>query len=229
MRTKRHTARQPNPDIVSPEDLEILNKGIPLKCVSRRHMRPAAFMTYNAMYAWASVVRKDKAKGEGPLLYKGGDYWLANSNNRNVNSERTAIKELEKEGWILKVQEASRGRGGRFTSNHYRLLEHDEYEKSHPNSCPANRYVSGIMAEALGLEEYSPVGREVGMVPPNFIDSEIREADGKAVIASTAEYLHRLFEVEGAGIRETAAYMSNLSEADRQKILNHWKRKGNGR
>jgi hypothetical protein len=200
--------RIPNPDAVSPEALEKLKKGIPLKCVTRRHMQPKDFVTYDAMWNWASAYRTNQKDGTGPLVYKGGIYWLANANNRTKNPEIEALKSLERQGWIVKVHEASRGRGGRFDSNHFRLVEHDEYEKTYPERCPPNQYVNSIMAEVLGLVERAPMGRDSKEVPSKFIDAALRK-----------------FAANDPMTQTIIGWAKGLSESEREKIREHLKRK----
>ena len=117
-----------------------------------------------------------------------------------MNAEKNALKELEKQGWIVRVQEATRGLGGRFTSVHYRLLEHDEYVAAHPNSCPPERYTL----------EQNWEGEKVVGEPENIVK-------GRATNKALAEYAKeqdtsRLL----AGLRE-------LSNEDREKIVKHLK------
>src|ERR1700678_2361541 len=90
----------------TPEQRERITSVMPSKSVERRHMRAAEFMTYNAMYAWASLVRNKVKEGQGPLFYKGGAFWLANANNRSVNQERDAVAKLEEAGWIVLTQKS---------------------------------------------------------------------------------------------------------------------------
>ena len=119
----------------------------PIKCVARRHIDASAFKTYDAMLAVALRGAKDREeKGEwkpgDPLLFYGKATRLANMNDRNESVERDALAKLEHDGWIVCTHEEQRRRkrAGTFTSNEYRVVTHDEYMASNPDSCPPLRY-----------------------------------------------------------------------------------------
>lgn len=109
----------------------------PLKCVARRHMRPAMFMTYDAILAMCKSDEDYRAGDE--LIFWASEAKLGNLNNRSKQQESEALKALEKDGWIVHVDaKQGRYRAGRFTTKKYRVVEHDEYVKTH--ICPPPLY-----------------------------------------------------------------------------------------
>ena len=142
--------------------------GMPSKCVARRHMKAAEFMTYSAMYAVAQASRE---KNDDKFICKAGVYWIANSNNRSVNQEREAQRSLRKKGWIVLVQSKRIGK-----ANWYQVITHEEYVAAHASSCPPNRYTDQLMADVTGVRKNSPVGRAPKEMPDNFSDGLLRTA-----------------------------------------------------
>jgi hypothetical protein len=111
----------------------------PFRCVARRHMRPAMFVTYDAMLAMCKSDKEGILPGE-PLIFWASEKKLANMNNRSAEQESQALDALEKAGWIVARDEGqSRWRKGRWTTRQYRVLEHDEYVAAH-GGCPPLRY-----------------------------------------------------------------------------------------
>jgi hypothetical protein len=111
-----------------------------VKCSARRHMSASAFMTYDAMRACIGNNR-----GANGLEYWRGPHLLANLNDRNVDSEKSGLKELESLGWIVKL---NKGRkrfdvNGRLDPDRYRVLTHEEwmYHEGKRKECPPAKYV----------------------------------------------------------------------------------------
>lgn len=66
---------------------------------------------------------------------------LANKTNRSTEQVRSMLRELEKAGWVENLHPGKRrGKRGRWESVDYRVLEHEDFLKAHPDSCPPNRY-----------------------------------------------------------------------------------------
>jgi len=104
-----------------------------ITCVPRRHLSIAAFKTYDAMCAMV-------AKNPDRICWAPAGK-LANWNDRSPDSERSALTELEREGWIIPTHSGLRRKSdGNFTSNEYRVLTHEEFVAAHPGSCPAPKY-----------------------------------------------------------------------------------------
>ncbi|HEY2393978.1 MAG TPA: hypothetical protein VGK22_22580 [Candidatus Angelobacter sp.] len=154
----------------------------PVKCVPRRHMQAAMFMTYDAMVAMCKSA-PDYEPGD-ELIYYGGTKKLANLNNRSAEQEGEALNALEEAGIIPVDAEQVRFRAGRWTTDKYRVVEHDEYVKT--NTCPPLRYDAtgkklkpGRLARAL---ERKWISKITGVLWPDFMADAI--ADG---IAATRE------------------------------------------
>lgn len=184
---------------------ESLKNGLPMSflCVERRHQRAAEFMTWNAMHAVARAHRKES---DGKLICKAGAYWLANANNRSVNSEREAIKNLEKAGWIKLVHKKIGG------TNWYQVLEHDEFVAAHPGSCPKLRYTDVLISDYLGVPKHTPLGREIAAMPSAFLDGKIKK------LVKNDSLSQAIIE-----------WARGLSDSERERIREHWKQKGNAR
>jgi len=189
--------RDTNELFTSPEERERIVAGQPTQCFARRHMGAAQFLTYNTMLAVSLAGREEN---EGKLIFKAGAYWLANANNRSVNQEREALAKLEESGWIVNVRKKLMG------TNWYEVIEHEEFLLKHPNSCPPNRYADNLMADVLGIDKHSPVGRESEEMPDNFAGAKLRAA------------------ADSVGWPELAEYLGGLDSDARAKILEHWKK-----
>jgi hypothetical protein len=107
----------------------------PENCHARRHIRPAAFVTYDAAVAMCKSKPGYKLKDE--LIFYGELGTLANRNNRGTQQESEAIDSLVESGWFIELEERRRFRG-RFTTGKYRIVEHEEFAKTH--SCPPYKY-----------------------------------------------------------------------------------------
>jgi hypothetical protein len=151
----------------------------PFTCVARRHMRPAMFVTYDAMVAMCKS-DEDYEAGE-PLIFWASEKKLANMNNRSAEQESQALAALEKDGWIVPVDEGqSRWRKGRWTTRKYRVLEHDEYVAAH-GDCPPLLYhpktgeklKPGRLAPAL---ERKWIQKITGVQLPDFMADAVADA-----------------------------------------------------
>jgi hypothetical protein len=125
-----------------------------ITCVARRHMKPAAFVTYDAMLAAAKAgYARAKEEGEWPngqrwketdsLKFYGSEKTLGNMNNRNRQSESDALDCLEESGWIIPTfpgKQRRRSWDGNLQSNEYVVIEHDAFVAANPNSCPPPKY-----------------------------------------------------------------------------------------
>ena len=177
--TDKFKNKPKHPEAFSDEQLAFLEKGLPLKCVARRHMRASDFMTYNAMYSCAQPHRETNS---GALIFTAGTFWLANANNRNRQSEIAAMKRLKRDGWIIPVGYSER-KSGHFAYFRWRILEHDEYLKEYPDSCPKAKYVDAQMSYALGLPKNAPLSTVAipdALVEEAFVDAPL---EGEALEA----------------------------------------------
>lgn len=112
-------------------------------CVARRHM-DAEFRLYDAMLAIAKAgANERKAKGEwklgDPLRCYAKETTLANMIDRSVTQVRDMLRKLD--GWVISTHDdRRRKRAGNYTTNEWRIVEHDEFAANHPDSCPALLY-----------------------------------------------------------------------------------------
>jgi len=95
-------------------------------CHERRHMTPSQFMTYDAMRAMAESLHKN-----GPYedrVFYARLTTLTNHTSLSRNQNRKNIDDLIALGWVI-PEERNRFRGGRFGTQRYRVLTHEQYER----------------------------------------------------------------------------------------------------
>lgn len=99
-------------------------------CHERRHMTPSQFMTYDAMRAMAEkpALKTDGRPNYGYIVCYARLTTITNHTSISRNTNRANIEALKEMGW-LEEEPRSRWRGGRFGSNHYLVVSHEEYQR----------------------------------------------------------------------------------------------------
>jgi hypothetical protein len=125
----------------------------PPKCHVRRHLTPSEFMTYDVMRAMA----KPLETGSGLYCYAKLTT-IANYNNLSTDQNARNIESLIKKEWLIEVGRP-RWRAGRFGSNRYQVVTHDEYlddfDHEFNEPCPPFKYdkITGEKFEKLDKAE----------------------------------------------------------------------------
>jgi hypothetical protein len=159
----------------------------------------AEFRLYDAMLA----ICKSYQKPGGPLATCYAKIsTLANAINRSKEQVRAMARKLESMGWIENLHpDQQRGKDGRFETGDWRVLEHDDFLKAHPDDCPPLRY---------NPETDDPL--TPGEVPPALGRTNVRRILGPA---GTEEALPEAFvEVVRQSLAERAATGNPVPVAD---------------
>jgi len=125
------------------------------KCFESRHLSSSDFKVYHVMLACAIAYKKAR-NDSGTLIFQYSVLpWLCNAVPTSENNARKIIERLVEQGWLI-ILENNRYAHGRKLPNVYQVVTHDEFLRTHPDSCPPNAY--------------GPDGEpyEKGSVPINF-------------------------------------------------------------
>jgi hypothetical protein len=119
-------------------------KGFPVApedCRAVRHLPGPEFKVYDQMVAYAYAGRKSREGKEatGPLLFTAAfKPTLCNALALSVNQTYAMRDRLEKLGWIELVADGGKRDDGTDAPDTWRIVEHDEFVKTHPDTCPDN-------------------------------------------------------------------------------------------
>jgi len=112
-------------------------------CTAQRHM-DIEFFAYNSMLATAKAGQKKRiaeGKPPGELTYSGSIFKLANKINRSDTQTTKAVEKLIRSGWLVLIQDQRRNSRGGWSTAEYRIVEHEEYARTHPHDCPPEKYI----------------------------------------------------------------------------------------
>src|SRR5205085_2140248 len=113
--------------------------------------------------------------------------WLCNAIPISKNHARTVIKELVDAGWLILIREGAHRRDGTQEPNTYRVVEHKEFLKAHPQSCPPNLFAPSFEeAEKYGVSYGEKRKEGQVMLPRNFWPSPDTPL-GRALLKITGE------------------------------------------
>ena len=143
----------------------------PKDCFASRHQSASEFKVYDAIVAcahhWRTV--KEGNNATGPLIFNASVVpWLCNAVALSKNPTRQAVKNLLHQGWLVLLKEGRHRRDGSQEPNEYRVVEHEEFVRLHPGSCPPDIYAPDYeTAHAHGVGYGDPATSD-GALPKNF-------------------------------------------------------------
>lgn len=115
----------------------------PENCFESRHLTATQFKVYNVMRACAWSWRKKREGNDatGPLIFTASiKPWLCNAVPMSASYLREVLAELCEAGWLVKLTEDKYRDNGEQEPNDYRVIEHADFLKTHPTSCPPDMY-----------------------------------------------------------------------------------------
>ena len=142
----------------------------PKRCYAYRHMSPGEFVVYNVMVAYATTARHSREGDEvkGPLLFESAIRpALCNATNLPENTVTRHRDRLKSLGWLIEVQKKKRKSDGKWQPAVYRVLTHEEFIATHPDSCPGDSYADFGTAGQYKVKVGARFPK--GKAPANFL------------------------------------------------------------
>jgi hypothetical protein len=175
----------------------------PATCFASRHLSATHFKVYNVIVAcaWHWRHKREGDAATGPLIFNASIVpWLCNAVPLSESYARTMVSEIEQLGWLVLLKEGERRENGRQAPNTYRVVEHAEFVKTHPNTCPPNSYAPDQeTAEQFGVSYGDKISS--GPIPKNFWPKEDTTV-GRALRKVLGEEPSVLTDDESKALRE---------------------------
>ena len=176
-------------------------KGFPCEpddCFDSRHLDGSLYKVYSVMKGFARAGRTSRhgRNSDEPLLFTAAvKPTLCNAVCLSKNQTYAVRDKLAELGWIVLREKGTPKPDGSRTPDTWEVLEHEEYVKKHPGSCPSYEYAPDFeTAQAAGVRHGQRL-RESGPVPYSFFPRR-ETAKTRAIV----EVLENLTEEELAEI-----------------------------
>jgi hypothetical protein len=110
------------------------------KCYERRHMTKSEFCVYDLCRAWSSIPSADPKYAGKHIVYFDGRRIASEYSDLSPATVYRARTSLVRNGWLIE-EKGSGMRNGKRTAIHYRVLNHEEWKKTHPGECANTKAV----------------------------------------------------------------------------------------
>jgi hypothetical protein len=176
-------------------------KGFPCKpehCYANRHLKPNIYKMYQLMMGFAKAGQK--SRGHEQLVCTASVRpTLCNSYPCSEANAHYLIDELCELGWVIKHESGRDAKTSHFIPNAYEMVEHVEFVKRHPDSCPPYIFAPDLeTAEAYGLQSRGD-RLAATEIPENFLNVlDYLSPERRVMWLALGEYYGRMTDDERA-------------------------------
>jgi hypothetical protein len=129
-------------------------------CFAHRHMTGNEYALYD-------VARSKSHQSDNRILFFDGREMAAEFATMSKSTAYNTAHSLEEKGWFKLIKASTRRRtDGTWSATHYKVLSHQEWEKEHPDGCPAKRNLKKSPVQSEGTVNAQPVQNEAQPVQP---------------------------------------------------------------